>query len=47
MYSVLRRLAVARRTSSAGPDATIGVAESLLVASAAGCINVLVTNPIW
>lgn len=46
-YSKLRAMAVARHAAAAGSTATIGVAESLLVSSAAGCINVLITNPIW
>lgn len=51
-YSLLRQLAVLRRSSggAAGLDlraANITVAESLLVAAAAGAGNVLLTNPIW
>eukprot|EP00887_Chlorella_sp_A99_P002640 scaffold6.g2640.t1 len=55
-YSVLRRAAVERRAAALGRElvtgadlrsADITVAESLMVAAAAGCINVLATNPIW
>ena len=52
-YSTLRQAAVQRHAAALGRElldrrsANITVAESLLVAAAAGCINVLATNPIW
>lgn len=50
-YSGLRQAAVALQNTSrpaqAGRKADIGVGASLLIASLAGCGNVLLTNPIW
>jgi adenine nucleotide transporter 17 len=53
-YAALRRAAVAHRLRSskggrvdAAAAAQLGVGASILVASAAGCINVLLTNPWW
>ncbi|XRB07750.1 peroxisomal adenine nucleotide transporter [Pycnococcus provasolii] len=43
--SRLRRLLLSSQNKPA--DAPISVASTLLVASAAGCVNVMLTNPIW
>lgn len=47
LYSMLRKIAVARRRNSARSSQDIRVFESLLTASLAGMGNVLLTNPIW
>lgn len=56
-YSVLRQMAVARKLAAlkqrqvqlpdGGKSVGISVGASMLVASLAGCVNVLLTNPIW
>lgn len=47
LYSMLRKIAVARRRKNARSSQDIQVFESLLTASLAGMGNVLLTNPIW
>lgn len=57
VYSTLRQLAVARKLAAlqqrhgtladGGKSVGISVGASMLVASIAGCVNVLLTNPIW
>lgn len=58
VYSVLRQMAVARKLAAlqqrrevhladGGKSVGISVGASMLVASVAGCVNVMLTNPIW
>ena len=46
-YSCYSRLRRAMATRNAQGVAELGVASTTLVASMAGCVNVLLTNPIW